>query len=408
MKILQLCKKFPFPLKDGESIAVTYLSKAFYDLGCEVTLLSMNTSKHYVDTESLPIDFNHYKEIITTALDNRVKWHKALFNLFSTDSYHVSRFISPDYEEKLIQLLKKEKFDVIQLETMYLTPYMSVIRKYSDAIISLRAHNIEFEIWERITQNTNFIPKKLYLNHLTNKLKKYELTNLNTYDYLVAISDRDLFKFKSLGYKNGAITTPIGIDIEEYQAISEPEINNSKTICFIGALDWVPNSEGLKWFLKEVWSKVSLIHPDAELHVAGRNTPQDILDYKMPGLVVHGEIADSRQFMLSHSAIVVPLFSGSGMRVKIIEGMALGKCIISTSLGMEGINVAHNHEIMVADSVHEFITCINEVFANPAKSIKIGKNAQKYVSKTYDYKKVARELIFKYKSVISKNYRKSF
>ncbi|HMP28387.1 MAG TPA: glycosyl transferase family 1, partial [Saprospiraceae bacterium] len=80
MKILQLCKKFPFPLKDGESIAVTYLSKAFADLGCEVTLLSMNTSKHYVDIENLPKDFNHYKEVITSSLDNRVKWHKAFIN----------------------------------------------------------------------------------------------------------------------------------------------------------------------------------------------------------------------------------------------------------------------------------------------------------------------------------------
>lgn len=403
MKILQLCKKFPYPLKDGESIAVTYLSKAFFDLGCEVTLLSMNTSKHYVDVNNLPADFNHYKEIISTALDNRVKWHKALVNLFSSDSYHVSRFISLDYEEQLIKILSKEKYDVIQLETMYLTPYIDTIRKYSDAIISLRAHNIEFEIWERITQNTHFIPKKLYLNHLTNKLKRYELSNLNEYDYLVAISDRDLFKFKSLGYKNGAITTPIGIDIEEYRAVAEPEIKNKKSICFIGALDWVPNSEGLKWFLKEVWGLVYQMHNDAELHVAGRNTPQEFLDLKIPGLVVHGEVADSKHFMLSHTAIVVPLFSGSGMRVKIIEGMALGKCIISTSIGMEGINVAHNHEIMVADSTKEFLACINEVFENPKKTAKIGQNAQRYVSKTYDYKKVAKELICKYKSVISKN-----
>ena len=368
----------------------------------------MNTSKHYVDIENLPKDFNHYKEVITSSLDNRVKWHKAFINLFSSDSYHVSRFVSQEFEDKLIELLQREQFDVIQLETMYLTPYLGIIRNYSEALISLRAHNIEFEIWERITKNTSFLPKKIYLKLLTEKLKKYELNHLNEYDYLVAISERDLFKFKSLGYKNGAISTPIGINIEEYNTIVPTKAVSKKSICFIGALDWVPNREGLEWFLKEVWSKVRQTHRDAELHVAGRNTPHDILQLNIPGLIVHGEIEDSRQFMLSHLALVVPLFSGSGMRVKIIEGMALSKCIISTSLGMEGINVAHNHEILVADSADEFISSINDLFEHPFKSVLIGKSAQKYVSKTYDYKKVAKDLIYKYKAVMSKSYKKVF
>jgi glycosyltransferase involved in cell wall biosynthesis len=406
MKILQLCKKFPFPLKDGESIAVTYLSKAFCSLGCEVTLLSMNTSKHFVDLEKHHGETDHYKKIVTVPLDNRVRWHKALINLFSHESYHVSRFISKEFDEKLIEILTEQQFDVVQLETMFLTPYIETIRKHSNAMIALRAHNIEFEIWERITSNTSFLLKKVYLKHLTGKLKKYELSNLNEYDYLVAISDRDLFKFKSLGYKNGAISTPIGLDIAEYNSKNTELVAPKKSLCFIGALDWIPNREGLEWFLEEVWPKIYLKHPEAELHVAGRNTPEEILRLKKPGLLVHGEISDSRSFILSHDTLIVPLFSGSGMRVKIIEGMALGRCIISTSLGMEGINVAHNHEIMVADTANEFISCINSIFENPEKAKKIGKNARKYVSKNYDYLKVAKELLHKYKSVLQKNYNK--
>lgn len=107
MKILQLCKKFPYPLKDGESIAVTYLSNALHNLGCEISLLSMNTSKHYMEISDLPSDFNHYKEIHVTALDNSIKTLDAFKNLFSSDSYHVSRFICPDFRNKLIELLKK-------------------------------------------------------------------------------------------------------------------------------------------------------------------------------------------------------------------------------------------------------------------------------------------------------------
>ena len=105
MKILQLCKKFPFPLKDGESIAVTYLSQALNELGCEITLLAMNTSKHHFNIKNLPEHFNHYSSIEVVEIDNRIKLLGALANLFSNQSYHVVRFISEEFREVLIRLL---------------------------------------------------------------------------------------------------------------------------------------------------------------------------------------------------------------------------------------------------------------------------------------------------------------
>ena len=216
MKILQLCKKFPYPPKDGETIAITYLSKALHELGCEVSLLAMNTSKHYFDLTQLPKNFNHYKHIRAVEVDNRLKLTDAFFNLFSPNSYHIQRFISPDFEKELIKILQKEDFDVVQLETLYLAPYIPIIKKYSKAVVSMRAHNVEYEIWERITNNTKLFPKKWYLNHLTQKLKKYEIDQLNEYDVLLAITKRDLAFYKKLGYKNKAVVTPVGIDSRNY------------------------------------------------------------------------------------------------------------------------------------------------------------------------------------------------
>jgi len=167
MRILQLCKKFPFPLKDGESIAVTALSRSMKALGHEVHLLAMNTSKHYFPKEKLPKAFNHYASIHDVKVDNRVKPLQALWHLRGTASYHIARFCSSDFEKKLVKLLRQTEFDVIQLETPYLSPYIPAIRKYSDAVVSMRAHNVEFEIWERISQNTALWPKRWYLRHLT-------------------------------------------------------------------------------------------------------------------------------------------------------------------------------------------------------------------------------------------------
>ncbi|MCK6694298.1 MAG: glycosyltransferase, partial [Thermoanaerobaculia bacterium] len=139
MKILQLSKKFPFPLKDGESIAITNLARAFDELGNEVTLLAMNTSKHWFDPAQLPDTFNHYRAIHTVDIDNRLKPGAALRNLFSDRSYHIERFDNQLFEQKLIELLRQEHFDVIQLETLYLAPYLRIIRKYSEALVALRA-----------------------------------------------------------------------------------------------------------------------------------------------------------------------------------------------------------------------------------------------------------------------------
>jgi polysaccharide biosynthesis protein PslH len=399
MKILQLCKKFPYPLKDGESIAVTYLSHALHDLGCEMTLLSMNTSKHYTDISTLPAEFNHYKEIHVTPLDNSINAFSAFKNLFSKDSYHVSRFVCPDFKNKLIELLKTHQYDVVQLETLYLAPYIDIIKKHSKALITMRAHNIEFEIWERITSNTRFTFKKWYLKYLTGKLKRFELENLNKYDYLIAVSDRDLRKFKTLGYKNGAMSSPIGLDIRNYNL--KTSNHEGQDICFIGALDWMPNMEGLMWFLDKVWPQIYKKYPHVKFHIAGRNTPAELHEKTLPNVVVHGEVANAISFMDAYKIMVVPLFSGSGMRVKILEGMALGKTIITTEMGKEGIHAENGIHLLEASDIDGFVHTISEILDGKIDTNKIGLEARQFVMDHYDHGVNASKLLEKYRHLMS-------
>ncbi|MDG1715994.1 MAG: glycosyltransferase family 4 protein [Saprospiraceae bacterium] len=398
MKILQLCKKFPYPLKDGESIAVTYQSKAFHEFGCEITLLAMNTTKHYTEIGKLPNGFNHYKEIHVTDIDNRVKVLKAFVNLFSSKSYHISRFDSKEYNDKLIALLQDNEYDVIQLETLYLTPYIDTIKQHSNAIVSMRSHNVEFEIWERISANTKFLPKKLYLKYLTKKLKNFELTHINDYDYLVTVTDRDLQKFKKLGYKNGAMASPIGLQVDRY--VENTTSLQGKDISFIGSMDWLPNIEGLEWFLKEVWTIFSKQNPEVKFHIAGRNTPKWITNLDLDNVVVHGEVLDALRFMQKYPIMVVPLFSGSGMRVKILEGLALGRVVVSTTVGKEGIEANHGEQIFVADTAMEFVAVLTECIKDLPLMQTVADNAVTLIKDKYDHKVNARKLLEKYKSIL--------
>jgi polysaccharide biosynthesis protein PslH len=399
MKVLFLCKKFPYPLKDGESIAITNLCRELKSLGCENTLLCMNTSKHYVDPKALPPEYNYFKAIHTVDLDNSVTPWKAMASLMSGESYHISRFNSNCFRNKLIDVLRQEEFDIIQLETLYLAPYVDTIRAFSKARIVMRAHNVEHEIWERITQNTGSHLRKWYLGYLARKLRQYEIEQFPVYDYLVTLTERDLKQFKEKGYINGASAAPIGFDPAQYP-YSTPSFGKDMSLCFIGSLDWVPNLEGLNWFLQNCWPLIHKKWPHIRFHIAGRNTPLSLLQLRLPNVTVHGEISDAIEFISKHSAMIVPLFSGSGMRVKIVEGMVMGKVIITTSLGKEGIDGQHKEHLLVANNVNDFIESIDYCINHPAEALRIGQKAQERATSQFDGQLAAKQVLDIYEKLM--------
>lgn len=391
MKILLLCKKFPYPLKDGESIAVHTLSLALSQMGCEVSLLAMNTSKHFYQQSTLPKEAAHFQRIRTIPVDNRIKVSAAFLNLFSEESYHIARFVSPNYEQALKEMLKQEQYDIVQLETLYLAPYIPTIRRYSEARVSMRAHNVEHEIWERISSHTTNVFKRWYLQHLTQKLRQFEISALGNYDMLLPITERDLRCFRQLGYSKPAVVTPIGIRAEEFPEARELHVEKPR-ISFIGSLDWMPNIEGLNWFIQKVWPVLHERFPELEFHIAGRNTPKALLQLKRPNLFVHGEVPESAAFIDEHSMMVVPLLSGSGMRAKILEGMALGKVVISTSIGLEGISATHKENVMVANTVDQFVDGIAYALQSKERINQLANQAQQFVFGAYESNNIAKRV----------------
>lgn len=391
MNILLLTKKFPYPIKDGESLAILNLSKGLHALGCSVTLLAMNTSRHFYPGEKQPEELAYFKAIHLVPVDNRIRASAAFLNLFSSQSYHIQRFISSAYSQKLQELLASESFDVVQLETLYLTPYIPLIRANSQARLVMRAHNVEHEIWQRITENTTWGPKRWYLGLLSRKLRRVEVQALNTYDLLAAISSRDLKNFQLLGYQRAGTVVPIGIDLAQYQP-DDRSYEKAPSLSFIGSLDWMPNLEGLDWFLKQVWETAAPQLPGLHLHVAGRNTPNWLHQRQQPQLHIYGEVPDAKAFINAHSVMVVPLHSGSGMRAKILEAMALGKVVLTTRLGLEGIDARPGEEVLVADEPEEFLRCLQQIREQPDRLLPIGQAARRFIQKNYDNQAIAQKL----------------
>lgn len=399
MRILQICNKVPFPPKDGGCMAMNNLTQGLLDQGCEVKVLTLNTKKHFIDIDNLPAAYRSKTNIEAVFIDTEVKIIPAFENLFSGTSYNIDRFYSETFVDKLIEILKNQTFDIIHLESLYVTIYIDIIRQYSDTKIVLRAHNVEHTLWERNAQLTTNPLKKAYISLLAKRLKQYELYTLTTLDAIVAITKEDATYFKKAGFSKAMMTAPFGIDLKN-ESENNVMVSDPVSVFHIGAMDWQPNVDGINWFLNEVWGKVLAKHSHLQLFLAGRNMSDQLKQANIPNATVVGEVENASEFMRSKGLMIVPLFSGGGMRVKIIEGMALGKTIISTSIGAEGIEYENNKNILIADTAVEFSEAISKCLNDAAFTERIGNNARALVEAKYDNQQICKKLVDFYKELI--------
>jgi glycosyltransferase involved in cell wall biosynthesis len=241
---------------------------------------------------------------------------------------------------------------------------------------------VEHIVWQRLGENEKNPVTKWYLKKLTAQLKEYEIETLQKIDAVVSISQDDLSYFKSINPTIQSLVFPLSLDLEEYQQQSTS--NGAFTVFHLGSMDWFPNIEGVDWFLNNVYSKLISSLPKINVFLAGKKMPSRILNKKYSNIQVEGNIDNPVQYMQGKDIMVVPLFSGSGMRVKIIEGMALGKVVISTSIGAEGINYTDKKNILIANTPDEFVHAIKEIQNDKNMYHMIAQNARQLVSDDYD------------------------
>ncbi len=403
MKILFLANKVPWPLKDGGAIGTFNLAYGLHLNNCDVSILAMNTSKHTVSAQDIPSDIRKNLKIDAININTDIRFSILIKNLlFSRKPYIAERFESDKFKEKLKEYLQTKDFDIIILEILYMGSYIPVIRQYSDAHISFHAPNIEHEIWQRIANNEKNPVKKVYLKLLSKRIRRMESVLMNTYDSLVPVSETNAATYRQMGVNVPVFVANIGVFFDKIDAyLRNYNTNEELAFAHIGALDWIPNLEGLTWFLTRVWPYVHQQCPDAKFYIAGRNAPEKILDIcNKPGVVYLGEVPDAYEFILSKSIMVVPLLSGSGMRVKIIESLALRKAIVSTSVGAEGINLVNNTHIRIEDSPEDFASACVELCNDKNKRNLLGERGNKMVRDRYDNLKICRALKTFYKDIL--------
>lgn len=398
MKVLQLCNKPPYPPVDGGTLAMNSITQGLLAQGHEVRVLSMYSDKHPVRKAQMDPQYIEKTRFESVYVDLSIRPIPALVALLCGESYHVKRFESKDFERKLIETLKSETFDVVHLESIFLGPCVETIRKYSKAPIVLRAHNVEHRIWQRVAEGTRNPLKRWYLKYLALALSAYERERANRFDGIACITDTDAECFRQMGCRKPTLNLPFGITPESVDNVQVEE----NSLFHLGSMDWMPNLEGVRWFLDEVWPKVHSEVPTARLYLAGRKMPESLLKAQYDGVKIVGEVPDAVYFIGSKQINVVPLLSGSGIRVKIIEAMSVGKTVITTSVGAEGIHYVDGEHLLIADTPDDFVRQIKRCIDDKEYCRRVGQNAYNLIATEYSTDALALKLADFYQQLLAR------
>jgi len=399
LKILQLCLRIPLPPYDGATIAMYNLAESLTASGAEVTMLSFNTKKHFTDINSIDAALLEKYKLETVFLDASVNAWDAFANLFKpNESYNIVRFDSEAFHQKLKELLQSETFDFILFEGLFLSPYLQTVRTFSKAKCILRAHNVEWLIWKRLAKATKNPLKKTYLYFLSDRLKHYENIAINKFDAIIAISQPDKNLFLKDGCNIPIEVAPTGMNTAKYKNIEQMDAD-SLSLFHLGSMDWLPNIEAVDWLLKDIWPLINQQSKKIKLHLAGKNMSPKYFNLKSENLIIEGEIKDSEKFMQDKQIMVVPLLSGGGIRIKILEGLAAGKVIVTTSIGAEGINYTDKKNILIADTPQQFADTILALLNNPEKLNSIAKEAQLLARSQYNNNIIGEQLVRFYQTI---------
>ncbi len=400
MKALIITHRVPFPANSGYPIVVYNTIKGLLAEGVDITLFSLNPYKYRVDVDDIYDPVYDQIKFDSRIIFTEVSLWGAFLNIFSHDAYNVSRYYDEDAAQAIENILREQQFDVVQFEGLYVVPYLSIVKEHSSAKLVYRAHSIEHEVWERLALRERFNPRRRYLEFLARRLKSYERDQISRFHQVFAISEQDRHSLFMFGSDTPLEVFPVALDFEKYKVDSTKTI--FPTLFHLGAMDMRQNREGLAWFLDEVWPDIEKLSGDLRFYIAGRHMPKEFFEYDYDNLIVEGEVLDAIEFMNSKAIMIVPLLTGSGMRVKIIEGMAMEKCVIATSMAAEGIICQHGKDILIADSPDEFYRCILQCLTQPNLWRELGQEARRTVEKNHDLRWHAKCMVQTYKNELVK------
>lgn len=333
MKILIISHKPPYPIVDGGCLAMARFLEDLLALDAvkQIDYFTLETNKHRFNANT----FKQHPKLSVSAhfIDTRVQASGALLALLKQESYNLTRFKKEAVVAKLQTQLEQNDYHAVFFESLFAASYAPILRTFTSAKFIYRAHNIEHQIWKDLAQNTRNPFKKWYLNQLAYSLKWAERSiwseDQGALDLILTISKTDLHLIESQTLTSCKYL-PASLPCETTQSMKALQL------CFLGAFNWIPNTEAVDWFLQHVFPSIRQRHPHITFHIAGKGSELK-KNWLQEGVVVHGFVEDPKAFLAEHGIFVGCLQAGSGVKMKVIEAMSVGAPMVLSLKSTDGL-----------------------------------------------------------------------
>jgi len=386
MKILFLISQLPYPPDTGAKIRSYNLIKRLSGRH-NITMLTFGEKR----AERNKLD--HLKAICTDVVlierKDRNKYLHLLMNLFSVAPYVVKKYYSEDLRDKVRALAGESDFDIIHCDSLQMSLNLKGVGGLPKV---LTEHNVETRIWQRYAETERNPLKKAYINIQSRKMRDYEVKTCGSFDRCVAVSEVDKDILTENGSAKDVAVVTNGVDCEYFKP-QDTEVKQHRLV-FTGSLDWIPNEDGMLYFLKEIYPFVKKEIPDVGITIVGRSPGGRLkeLAAKDSSVNLTGRVEDVRPHVAEGEVFIAPLRIGGGTRLKILEAMAMGKAVVSTSVGAEGIDAENGKEIMIADKPEEFAQSVIRLFTDDTLKNNLGRAGLDKAKSKYDWNIIAEEL----------------
>lgn len=382
MKVLVFCHKPPWPMVDGGTVATARMAEGLAARGVDVEVLALATPKHPGGgrgPDGIPFD--------SIEVDTRPRLIPALLNLLRRTPYQLQRFLSSKAVKVLKRRLRESPPDVVQIDGVGVLPYLGAIREAFGGVVIYRAHNVEHQVIRDRAAARGSPLFSGWLRLQAGRLERAEARACREVDGVVAISEAVGGWCK--GWARGPVVV-IGVGAPVCR--KTPTRATAQDLVHLGAMDWPPNREGVLWFVREVWPELRRRHPSLEFHLGGRRSQAFGHEVAAPGVVVDGEIDSAAGYLGDHGLMVVPLLAGSGIRVKIVEGMALAKAIVASPVAVEGLAVDAGRHLLVAEHALQWIEAIERCLSDPQLVAALGAEAFSFARTQFSLPKLSKDL----------------
>lgn len=390
MKILWLNANLLLPLDKGGKLRTWHLMRELAHLH-EITYLSFaDPSQTQADREGMGEVCARLETILRTDAPKGTPrfYVDAARYLFDRAPYAIAKYRSRTFRERLALLLRSESFDVVVCD--FLVPAINLPERLPCPAI-LFTHNVEAEIWRRHTANaTNVVSRRLLMQQWRRMLH-FERGALSRFDLVLAVSEADKRTFSRLypeAVRRQIHVVQTGVDTKYFTPSAVPTAKPH--LVFTGSMDWLPNEDGMLFFVNDILPEIRRSVPEVTVSIIGRApTPavQRLAD--RGGIAVTGRVDDVRPHIAEGAVYVVPLRIGGGTRLKIFEAMAMGKAVVSTSIGAEGLPVTPGRDILIADEPHAFAHAVVDLLRDSASRQGLETAARRLVVERYDWAAVA-------------------